>query len=285
MEKIKPPLTEIVIFLAVILALSIGTYSRNRLWNNSIELWSDCIKKSPRKARPYVNLGFAYFDAGAYDKSLEVTQKGIQLDPKAGYAYLNLGLTYQKMGDVNQAIAMVKRSLEIDPTLDLAYSSLGRMYFDNGQYRESEEAYRKFLEIHPYIPEAHNFLAIIYAAQKKFDKAVPEFEREIRINPHHTLAHLNLGQIYWYEFQNRQKAIYHLRMALDVGPLSSQSKGDSKTGPPTGRILLMVSLGFSPNCRTTAMGIMPHKDIERALEVALSLDIPFLASAPQGQLL
>jgi len=28
-------------------------------------------------------------------------------------------------------------------------------------------------------------------------------------------------------------------------------------------------------CRTTAMGIMPHTDIERALELALGLDIPF----------
>ena len=43
----------------------------------------------------------------------------------------------------------------------------------------------------------------------------------------------------------------------------------------------MVSLGFSPNCRTTAMGIMPHTDIERALEVALSLDIPFWPQLPR----
>jgi len=43
----------------------------------------------------------------------------------------------------------------------------------------------------------------------------------------------------------------------------------------------MVSLGFSPNCETTAMGIMPHQDIERALEVALSLDIPFWPQLPK----
>jgi len=43
----------------------------------------------------------------------------------------------------------------------------------------------------------------------------------------------------------------------------------------------MTSLGFSPNCQTTAMGIMPHQDIERALEVALSLDIPFWPQLPK----
>jgi len=30
----------------------------------------------------------------------------------------------------------------------------------------------------------------------------------------------------------------------------------------------MTHLSFSPNCQTTAMGIMPHTDVERALEVA-----------------
>lgn len=43
----------------------------------------------------------------------------------------------------------------------------------------------------------------------------------------------------------------------------------------------MAWLGFSPNCETTAMGIMPHQNVERALEVALSLDIPFWPQLPK----
>lgn len=37
---------------------------------------------------------------------------------------------------------------------------------------------------------------------------------------------------------------------------------------------------FSANCRTTAMGIIPHRDIHRALELVLSLDIPFWPQLP-----
>ena len=219
MEKIKPHLTEIVIFLTVISLLSWGTHSRNKLWGNEISLWTDCVKKSPHKGRPYTNLGFAYIESGQYDKALEFTQKGIDLDPKFAGAYYNLSIIYQKMGDLNKAIAMAKKSLEIDPDTEMAYYSLGGIYFENGRYEESEEAYKKFLKILPYFPEAHNLLAIVYAAQKKFDKAVTEFEWEIKVNPYHTLAHLNLGQIYWYEFQNRQKALTHLKTALMLDPL------------------------------------------------------------------
>jgi hypothetical protein len=40
-------------------------------------------------------------------------------------------------------------------------------------------------------------------------------------------------------------------------------------------------LYFEADCRTTAMGIMPHKDISKALKLVLSLDIPFWPQLPQ----
>ena len=43
----------------------------------------------------------------------------------------------------------------------------------------------------------------------------------------------------------------------------------------------MSPIGFEANCLTTAMGILPHADIERALEAALSLDIPFWPQLPK----
>ncbi len=210
---------EIAVFVVVILLLSVGTYLRNRLWNDEIGLWTDCVKKSPNKARPYADLGVAYFNAGNYGKSVETTEKAIQIDPKFGEAYYNLGLSYQKLGDLNKAIVVTEKSLEVDPTLNMPNYSLGQMYLQNGRYEESEKAFRRLLKVSPYFPEAHNLLAIGYATQKRFDQAVIELEWEVRINPYHTLAHLNLGQICWHEFQNKQKAIYHLRTALMLDPL------------------------------------------------------------------
>jgi tetratricopeptide (TPR) repeat protein len=219
MEKIKSYLAEIVIFLSIVFILSIGTYSRNRLWNNPVDLWKDCVKKSSHKARPYVNLGFAYLESGQYDKALETTKKGIDLDPKFAGAYYNLGIIYQKIGDLDKAIAMGKKSREIDPELHMAEFLLGSIYFENGRLEEAAETYSTFLKSFPYFPGVHQILGIIYAGQKQFDKAIAEFEWEIRINPYNSLAHLNLGQIYWYEFQNRQKAIRHLKIALMLDPL------------------------------------------------------------------
>ncbi len=37
---------------------------------------------------------------------------------------------------------------------------------------------------------------------------------------------------------------------------------------------------FDASCKTTAMGIMPHRDVDRALQLTLSLDIPFWPQLP-----
>ncbi len=39
-------------------------------------------------------------------------------------------------------------------------------------------------------------------------------------------------------------------------------------------------LNLEAGCKTTAMGIMPHTDVERALSLSLSLDIPFCPQLP-----
>jgi len=43
-------------------------------------------------------------------------------------------------------------------------------------------------------------------------------------------------------------------------------------------------VAFEARCSTTAMGIMPHSDVNRALELALSLDIPFWPQLPKVSL-
>ncbi len=40
-------------------------------------------------------------------------------------------------------------------------------------------------------------------------------------------------------------------------------------------------MDWEANCRTTAMGIMPHTDVERAMELVLNMDIPFWPQLPK----
>jgi hypothetical protein len=51
---------------AIILALILGglTFQRNKVWKNSIILWTDTLEKAPRNLRAMVNLGNYYMMEG-----------------------------------------------------------------------------------------------------------------------------------------------------------------------------------------------------------------------------
>ena len=217
-KRLRPRLPEIIIFSIVILLLAGGTYWRNRLWNDDIELLLDNVKKSPRKARVHGNLAFAYFTAGMYDKALRTAQKAIELDGTYAHAYHTLSLVYEKWGEKDKAIAMAKKSFELDPEFHIAHYTLGRIYFEDHQFEKAAESFERVVEVFPNLPEVHHFLGLIYASQRRFDRAISEFEWEIHINPGNALAHLNAGQIYWHEFRSREKAIGHLKAALALDP-------------------------------------------------------------------
>lgn len=42
-----------------------------------------------------------------------------------------------------------------------------------------------------------------------------------------------------------------------------------------------MRIDFEPNCGTTAMGVMPHRDPSRALDLAFSLDVPYWPQLPR----
>jgi tetratricopeptide (TPR) repeat protein len=214
-------LMEITAFGLVIVLLGVGSYIRNALWKEDIDFWIDCVQKSPRKARPYVNVGYTYLNQGDYGRALDWTRKAIQIDPAYAIAYYNLSTIFNKMGDLNQAMTAGEKALEIDPELQGANYALGKIYLRIGRCEKAQEVLRRCIVRNDSLADVHNYLGIAYLCEKQYDKAMAEFEREIRINPRHLFAHLNLGQIYWNIFQNREKALYHLKSGLNSDPLFS----------------------------------------------------------------
>lgn len=77
----------------VLLVLLVATVARNQCYRSEVGLWSDTVAKSPGKARPYNNLGYAYRQAGRRAEAREAYLTALRLDPnyvKARYNLLSL---------------------------------------------------------------------------------------------------------------------------------------------------------------------------------------------------
>jgi len=47
------------VVLAAWAALTLALHARNAVWETDLALWADAVSKSPAKARPHANLGYA----------------------------------------------------------------------------------------------------------------------------------------------------------------------------------------------------------------------------------
>lgn len=76
------------------LVLCLFTIQRNDLYRDRLFLWSDAVRKSPNKARPHNNLGYALALHGDWDRAIEEFRTAARLDPDFILAQKNLRDAY-----------------------------------------------------------------------------------------------------------------------------------------------------------------------------------------------
>ncbi len=67
--------------LLACLVLAYFTFNRNAIYESEVTFWLEAVHKSPRKARPHNNLGYAYFLRGDFDHAIEEFRIAVWLDP------------------------------------------------------------------------------------------------------------------------------------------------------------------------------------------------------------
>ena len=83
-----------VLATGLIAALCFFTYQRNQLYQDRLLLWSDAVAKSPNKARPHNNLGYAYALHDDWDRAIDEFRTAARLDPDFIIAQQNLRDAY-----------------------------------------------------------------------------------------------------------------------------------------------------------------------------------------------
>jgi len=78
------------LLVAVMVLLGLFTGVRNNDYRSEIALWEDAVKKSPLKARPHNNLGYAYFLEGRQKEAEKEYLEALRLDPDYKKARNNL---------------------------------------------------------------------------------------------------------------------------------------------------------------------------------------------------
>ena len=208
---------ESVVLAGLVLLFATATYQRNFVWKDNFSLWSDIVKKSPNKARPYNNLANVWKKRGLIDQAILLAKKSIALNPNYALPYNNLGVCYLDKGWEDKATAEFKHAIRINPNLARARSNLGLAYRMLGQLDMAIAQHLQALKTDPRFVDAYNNLGICYFDKGWVDKAISQFKHAISINYNHVDAHYNLG-IALASKGDPDGAIRHLSEVVRLSP-------------------------------------------------------------------
>jgi len=213
----KRRLWAIVVSGVIILSLSTATYARNRVWQDSITLWSDVLSKSPQSHRAHHNLGVVLMEQERLTEALRHFSEALRIKPDYAIAHNNLGTALKEQGSLKEAISHFSEALRIRPDYAEAHNNLGTAFARQGKLNEAVDYFFKALRIKPDFADAHYNLGVALERQGRLKKAIRHFSVALRIKPDYAEAHNNLGTALARQGKLNE-AVRHFSVALRIKP-------------------------------------------------------------------
>lgn len=212
--KYKVPATMVLIAALVIVA-GIAAHARNSVWKTDLSLWSDSVKKSPEKARPWMWQGIAHTNEKEYKKALKCFDKSVELMPKFSMGYYNRANVYKELGEDRKAIDDYTKAIEYKKDYAMAYFNRGVVRAKIGQKKESIEDYTKNLKINPRNSLAYYNRGNSYRILHKYKEAIADYDNAFRLNPRYALAVFNRG-LSKAALNQHEEAIKDFDIAIEI---------------------------------------------------------------------
>jgi tetratricopeptide (TPR) repeat protein len=242
---------KIILLVILIVAYGFMSYNRNKVWQTGYTLWTDVVKKSPGKARPWNNLGYVTLN---YEKELDEAilyfRKAVEIDSGYGKAWNNLGMAYRMKGDLGKAVQNLSKAAAISsepgiynnagcayleagrPDVALFYLlkaseavgddanllyNIGLAHFAMGDTTPALDAFLRTKQLDPRNNNATRKISYIYSLQHKYDLAITYILQSLQMYPGDAEMWELLGNNYYYQGRY-EKASGAYTKALSIDP-------------------------------------------------------------------
>ncbi len=225
--------------LVVLLAAlySVSTWERTRVWGDDIALWRDCVEKSPRKSRPYNNLGSALTDRERLEEAAAALSRAVALTPGYGDARYNLGTVLVRLGQMEAGIRELAEAVRLEPKNYMAHNNLGVAHLLQENFQEAARQFEEALRLQPDFPSAGNNLGVALKNIGDLDRAAERLQAVTRLNPDYAEAWNNLGLVLQAQGLTVEAA-ESFRRALQIAPAYAVARSNLEqlekgaTSPP-----------------------------------------------------
>jgi protein O-mannosyl-transferase len=194
-----------------------GTWQRSFLWADPIAFLKDGVRKAPRKARTWHNLGTAYRQKQRFAEAKQAFEKAIALDPEYLSAQSNLADLYISQEQYEKANPLLKKVLQANPDAVDANFHLGRLHAREGNYEQALFYLNRARYLNPYYPHIRLFLGNVYEEKGDLTAARKEMASALWLDPQNPTLYYNLGNIN-FKLRNFYEAMINYTEAIRRKP-------------------------------------------------------------------
>ncbi len=192
-----PIKTAVTVGLGLVLALTLASGERNRVWADDLVLWKDNAAKSPGKARAWGNLGKTYQERGQFTEAKAAFERTLELDPKQVRAYNNLALIYlNQLEQPQKARELLEQGLALDPEDAACHVNLGVACNRTGDYECALKHLQIAFDHDPDAPQSFHNLALAYYHLKRYPRALELLQEAVARFPGEPGLRGLMGEVY-----------------------------------------------------------------------------------------
>jgi len=187
-----------------LVALSVASYERCRVWRSSETLWSDALAVQPGATTALNNLGRYRLDAGDLEAAEALFERAVASRPESPDPHYNLAILYARRGDRAAAERAYERALELHPGSAPWRMEVARFYASGGDFARAVKHYEAVVELLPDSPEVRHNLGDLYMRLGQTGRARAAYEEALRLAPDLGPTHAALGRLHLQQGDERR---------------------------------------------------------------------------------
>ena len=182
-----------IVIAVILVAYAILTISRNVEWRDELTFYMQDAVRSPLDAKAHYNLGYAYANTAAKNKSSK--------DLSSSYYML--------------AIKEFEKTRQLKPVSEIAYAGMANAYNELGLYDPAIKNFKKSIAIKEE-SDVYNNLAVAYYKKAMYTQAIMACKKALYLKPEHLNAYINLGNAYFMKSEYK-KALKAWLVSIKLG--------------------------------------------------------------------
>ncbi|RIK38578.1 MAG: hypothetical protein DCC55_20710 [Chloroflexi bacterium] len=168
-----------------------GTLANRRAdWHQAVRYWEQAQRLAPASAKPYTNLGMAYYRLGNHAAARQHLRKGIELDPlgwEANHSYL---IFLREVGPLDEYATELERVRAFTPEAVVYHYWGGELALRQSKYAEAEQEFTYVLEQRPDWYIVAETLAQLYLETERPQLAARWYHYVLEYNPDQVRYHI-----------------------------------------------------------------------------------------------